>query len=312
MSRRRRTLPEQSATSAVTPDPAQIGVVAHMPFARAPKPDSLFQARAQRFRVVAPNHPLEPFLLLLADIADAQHVVASKIRVSPLPEDAMLRVDHAMPPLSSLLLRDDPALTDTLERFLDGVDVANAPDAARDAHGALRAASSDERLDFALLAFEGAFPFDRLAESVFIAAALQVYLARRAATLPAADLKPVADGVCPACGGAPVASLIVSWTPVEKARFCTCSLCATEWNAVRVRCTACGSTEGINYHSIEDGSKAVAVETCDTCKSYIKHLSQHDDPHLDAVADDVASYALDIMIREAGYRRSGINPLFIA
>ena len=313
MSRRRRTLPEKPHDpSALTPDPSQIGVVAQVPFVRLPAPDAMFRARAERFRSVAPGHPLESFLLLLAHIADAQHVVQSEIVLAPLPQDALLRVEHGMPPLSSLLLRDDSALPLAIERFLESVHVADAPDEARQAHGLLRAASADERLDFALQIFESSFPFDRLAEVVFVAAALQVYLARRVATLPAKELKPVADGVCPACGGAPVASLVVGWAPVEKARYCACSLCAAEWNYVRIRCTSCGSTKGITYQSIEDQSKALAVETCDECRSYIKHLHQHDDPHLDPVADDIASYALDLLIRERGYRRSGINPLFVS
>lgn len=312
MSRRRRTLPEKSDFTGTTPDPSQIGVVAQVPFARAPQPDKLFASRADRLRAVAPDHPLEPFLLFLAGIADAQHTVQAEVDPAPLPDDARLRIDNSMPPLSSLLLRDDPALPVALDRFLAAVDPSEAPEAAQTAHAALRAASPDARLDFALQVFEGAFPFDRLAEVVFVAAALQALLARRAATLPVADLKPVADGVCPACGGAPVASLVVNWAPVEKARYCACSLCATQWNAVRIRCTTCGSTEGIAYEVIEDQSKAVAVETCEKCKSYVKHLNQHEDPRLDPVADDIASYALDLLIREAGFRRGGVNPLFVS
>ena len=36
-----------------------------------------------------------------------------------------------------------------------------------------------------------------------------------------------------------------------------------------------------------------------------------EDPALEPVADDVASLALDLLVREAGYRRGGINPFLL-
>ncbi|TXM82201.1 formate dehydrogenase accessory protein FdhE, partial [Methylobacterium sp. WL116] len=132
-----------------------------------------------------------------------------------------------------------------------------------------------------------------------------------AARLDRSALKPVADGVCPACGGAPVASLIVAWTPADKARYLACSLCGSQWNHVRIRCTACGSGEAITYQSLDELSKDIQVETCGTCHSYIKHLHQHRDPALDPVADDVASYGLDLKIAEDGFHKAGLNPLFV-
>jgi FdhE protein len=113
------------------------------------------------------------------------------------------------------------------------------------------------------------------------------------------------------CGGAPVSSLVVGWTAAAKARYCACSLCGTLWNHVRIRCTACGSTDGVAYYAIENGLKTVGVETCAACRSYIKHMQQHEDAALDPVADDVASYALDLLAREQDFRRAGVNPLFL-
>ncbi|MBV8574229.1 MAG: formate dehydrogenase accessory protein FdhE, partial [Acetobacteraceae bacterium] len=48
------------------------------------------------------------------------------------------------------------------------------------------------------------------------------------------------------------------------------------------------------------------------CRCYIKHLQQQRDPALEPFADDIASYGLDLLLREQGFRRGGINPLFIA
>ncbi len=76
----------------------------------------------------------------------------------------------------------------------------------------------------------GSYPVERLAESLFVASALQVLLARRAAALPALRLRPVGDGVCPVCGSAPLASMVVSWPGANRVRYCCCSLCQTMWN----------------------------------------------------------------------------------
>ena len=108
-----------------------------------------------------------------------------------------------------------------------------------------------------------------------------------------------------------MASLVVAWTQADKARYCACSLCGTLWNHVRIRCTACGSGEDISYFGLDEVSKDVQVEACPSCNSYIKHLHQHRDPALDPIADDVASYGLDLKIAEEGFRRAGLNPLLI-
>ena len=101
------------------------------------------------------------------------------------------------------------------------------------------------------------------------------------------------------------------WTQASKARYLACALCGTQWNHVRIRCTACGSTEGISYYNIEGQPKTMGVETCTTCHSYIKHMQQHEDTAIDPVADDIASYALDLLAQEQDFRRSSLNPLFL-
>ena len=108
-----------------------------------------------------------------------------------------------------------------------------------------------------------------------------------------------------------MASLIVAWTPADKARYLACSLCGTLWNHVRIRCTACGSGEGVSYYGLDEVSKDVQVETCTTCHGYIKHLHQNRAPPLDPVADDIASYGVDLKIAEEGFRRAGLNLLFV-
>jgi FdhE protein len=45
--------------------------------------------------------------------------------------------------------------------------------------------------------------------------------------------------------------------------------------------------------------------------SSLKVLYQQTDPALDPIADDVASLGLDLLVREAGYRRGGVNPFLL-
>jgi FdhE protein len=154
---------------------------------------------------------------------------------------------------------------------------------------------------------------EQLAEHVYVAAALQVHFARLAAGLDADKLVAVGEGACPCCGGAPVSSMVVGWQGAHGTRFCSCSLCATLWHTVRIKCVLCGSTKGISYQEVEDGPGAgkVRAETCESCGCYVKILQQHADTSLDPVADDVATLALDILVRAAGYRRGAVNPFLL-
>ena len=160
-------------------------------------------------------------------------------------------------------------------------------------------------------ALDDAAPIDDLAQRVLVAAALQVHFARLAAMLVADDLKPVADGVCPVCGSAPMTSSVVGWPKAHNTRFCTCSLCGTQWNVVRVKCVLCSSTGGISYRIIEGKPDTVKAETCDTCRAYVKILYQVNDHLLDPLADDVATLGLDMLMAEDGWKRGGHNPFLL-
>ncbi|MGY2049316.1 formate dehydrogenase accessory protein FdhE [Methylobacterium sp. JK268] len=305
-----------SAPRDLKPDPDRIGIAGSVPFARLPAPGSLFGDRAKRLRAVAPGHPLEGYLLFLAELAAAQDRVQARRREAgvgaSLPPSSLERAAHGMPPLGRDLVEHDPALLTLLAALLAAIDVAGAPEPVRAARERLLAAPPEETRDLALQVFEGAIPLERLAECTFAAAALQLFLAECTTGLDARALNPVADGVCPCCGGAPVASLIVGWTPADKARYLACGLCGTQWNHVRIRCTACGSGEGISYYGLDEVSKDVQVETCTACHSSLKHLHQDRAPGLDPIADDVATYGLDLKVAEEGFHRAGLNPLFVA
>jgi FdhE protein len=116
-------------------------------------------------------------------------------------------------------------------------------------------------------------------------------------------------GTCPVCGTQPVASIVRVGGQYQGYRYLQCSLCSTEWHVVRVKCTNCDSTKGIAYHGIEGGSEAMKAESCDECHTYRKIGYQEKDYEVEPLADDLASLTLDLLMNEAGYRRSSPNPL---
>jgi FdhE protein len=294
-------------------DPIPIGEIAAPPFARPPDPLTLFATRSLRFRTLAEGHQLGPYLLFLAAISECQHRIQKDLPEPDLPaDDARARArKHAMPPLDRTRFTTDAALDATLDRLLALAATIDMPDNAREAIERARGADAAARGEMVRSVLADAIPVETLADHVYVAAALQVHFARLAARLDPAALVPIGDGVCPACGGAPVASAIVGWKGAHGTRFCTCSLCATQWHVVRIKCVLCESTAGIAYEELDSGPDTVKAETCENCRGYMKILHQHKNPQLEPVADDVATLGLDILLRENGYRRGAVNPFLL-
>lgn len=294
-------------------EPIGIGDETRPPVAVLPTPGSLFRDRAERFRKLADGHQMKPYLLFLAGIAQAQHAAQDGLGPAPaLPDEEIRRAaEFGMPPLARDRFDCDDAAIDTLDRFFDLAAAIDMPDSARAALERLSGANPDNWRESVFATLADAPLADRLGDHVFVAAGLQVQFARMAATLDQDRLVPVADGACPACGGPPVTSSVVGWPSAHGARFCACSLCATRWHVVRVKCVLCSSTKGVSYEEIEGVSDSIKAETCTECRGYLKILYEVKDPALDPVADDVASLGLDMLVREAGWRRGGVNPFLL-
>jgi FdhE protein len=284
----------------------QIGQVSDPDFVFLPNPSAMFARRAARLRALAEDHPLAPFLTFLAGIVDVQAASVAALPPVTLPPANRLsqRLEHGMPALAADSLAEGRDFIDTLAFVAGSASAADAPDAAEQARLRLLRLPVPERLALAEDVLKGSYHVEQLAETLYVAAALQVHLARLASRLDASRLKPVGDGVCPACGGGAVASMIVA----SRARYCCCALCGTLWNHVRIKCTACAATTGIAYYAIEGGSQDSTVETCKTCQTYIKHMHQQRNAAIDFLADDLATFALDSLARDSGFRRATPNP----
>ena len=216
-----------------------------------------------------------------------------------------------MPPLDRMGVRGDGLMGETLDRLFAAAAARVAPAAARAALARVAGARGEERDRRIDNVLSETIPADEMAEHAYVAAGLQIHFARLAAALDPERLQPIEDGVCPACGGPPVVSVVVGWQAAHGARFAACSLCGALWHVVRIKCLRCGSTEGVRYQEIDGGPGLIKAETCDACSSYVKILHQHKDPDLDPLADDVGSLALDLLLRDGPYRRAGYNPFLL-
>jgi FdhE protein len=294
-------------------DPVPIGEVAAPPFCRLPDPLTIFVQRTHRLRALARDSELAPYLRFLGGLTEAQYRIQDELPSPDMPDAATIARarEHGMPPLDRGRFTADAAFEATLERLLSLAQTIDMPPTAAGALTRVIGADPASRDVMVRDLLADAVAVEALAEHVFVAAALQVHFARLAARLDDKALVPVGDGACPACGGPPVASMVVGWQGAHNTRFCGCSLCGTLWHAVRIKCVLCGSTKGIGYHEVEGGPGIVKAETCDECHGYVKLLQQNKDPEVDPVADDVASLGLDLLVRESGYRRGAFNPFLL-
>ena len=300
------------------PDPSLIGGVPKAPFAFLPEPVKLFQARARRFAFLAGSNDLAPYLKFLAELSRLQARLTVMLPpITPVTTARMAEAaSGAMPPIDrAALVRDplvcDPDLAGTLEALTEGAAALEMPEPARVALDVVHTADDEDRHWLLTNVLGDRIPEDSTAPHLFVAAAVQVHLARLAATLDAATLVPVSVGVCPACGGRPVTSSVMGAQGIENVRYATCACCATRWNEVRVKCLCCGSTKGVSYRSVETSEATVKAEICTECHSWVKIFYQVKNPRLDPVADDVGSLGLYILMKETPFKRGGFNPYLV-
>lgn len=298
----------------IQPDPSVIGGVPKAPLAFLPNPAAVLDKRAGRFAWLAGHGGnLAPYLRFLADLTGVQARLARDLPALPAPPPD--RIDLArssrMPPIDRSALAHDPDMHATLDRFLAEVAGIEMPEPARLALSAVTAVGIADRHWLLENILSDTIPDDSVAPHLFVAAAVQLHLARLAATLDAGKLVRIRTGTCPACGGRPATSSVMGAAGIESTRYATCGCCATQWNEVRVVCLCCGSNAAISYRSAETDEATVKAEVCGDCNSWVKILYQVKNASLDPIADDVASLGLDMLMKDTPFRRGGFDP-FIA
>jgi FdhE protein len=275
-----------------------------------PDVSSLFRRRAERLLSLADHHVMADWLRFMARLAEAQHAAAAStaLRVASTESAVAAR----LPPLSPGRHQRAAAWRDALSVLVQTIDQATLPLEAVRVIADLSCADIGSREELADAYLEGRSD-GRTGEALFVAAALQTYFASLAALLPVQLLRLLPQrGLCPVCGSAPVSGVITAAGHAPGARYLHCGLCATAWNHVRAVCINCGGSRSLALHEIDGGNGTVKAETCEECRSYAKMLYQTNDMYVDAMADDLASLSLDMLLSADGWSRSAPNPLVIA
>ncbi len=286
-----------------------------IPRVSLPERGSVFATRAARLRQLATDSPVADYLLLMAHLVDAQHRALQDCAAPEASEERIsLAQAHGMPPLQAVGWPRDPLWRGILGQLIDHVaGVKDAPAEAVEVCATLRRALAENPESLEDLAEAVLSEQDQGVDGAaapFVMAALQVYWTDLASRFDEKQL-PVASpfGVCPVCASLPVASVVRVGGQFEGYRYLCCSLCATQWHMVRVKCSHCEDVESVAYQAIEGRTPAIKAETCDHCHTYRKIFYQDKDLQVEPVADDLASLMLDVLVGEAGYSRASGNPL---
>ncbi len=309
------------------------GGAARTPFIVWPRPDAVFLDRSVRVRQLAAGHPMRDYLLLVADIALAQHERLQACPPVRLPDASELEQAAAagVAPLQATRWARDPAWRGVLRELVAALRPRVAEGSAAAGALATLATATDEHLELqADRLLNGVMTGLDLATAPLVAAALQVYWTHLVLALRRAHegtgREPFGRsgdaGACPCCGMPPAASVIRIGPESSGQRYLHCALCSTQWHMVRIQCARCGAGEGIAYQALEPlagagfratgaARGAVQAETCDRCGHYLKIVHMEKDPQVDPVADDLASVSLDLLVADTGKRRHGVNLMLL-
>jgi FdhE protein len=289
----------------------------------------VFKDRELRLRQLAAGHSMRDYLIFMADVAQAQHAALAQARTTKLPAQEFLdeAAGAGVPPLEFSRWAYGSEWQEDLRSLLTTL-LANVPQGpSREVLEGLQRASAEHLNQQAERLLAGIMLGLDFAAAPLIGAALQVYWTRLVRRTQAAyqdqAFGPIDNArVCPCCGSQPVASVLRLGGTDGTSRYLHCSLCQTEWHMVRIKCTHCEGTKGITYQELESASGAalpatmapkgaVRAECCDACGHYLKIVSMEKDPHVDPVADDLATVALDLLVSETGKLHHGINYMLL-
>ncbi|OCG28472.1 formate dehydrogenase accessory protein FdhE [Gilliamella sp. wkB108] len=283
-------------------------VIRQIPLLFYPSPKTLYIHRAERLRFLAKESTFSDYLNFCATIAEQQ---ANIVKQKPITVDLTNILNNDQPPLSINNFPLTNSWQDYLATILDTFPTTTLQ--IKQVIEQLQQNSVEQLQNKAIYLLKGEFELVEGNESVFIWSALSVYYSQLASQIKG---KAIAENTnkhwyCPVCSSMPVASVIQLGNNVGL-RYLHCSLCESEWYVPRVKCTSCDNMKDIQYFSLDNELSATKTECCEACCSYLKILDQDKDPHIEVIADDIASLILDMKTEEEGFAKSGINPFVFA
>jgi FdhE protein len=110
-------------------------------------------------------------------------------------------------------------------------------------------------------------------------------------------------GYCPVCAAWPILS---ERRGLDRTRRLRCGRCGGDWEVEWLCCIYCGEREHERLGSLvlEDGGERLKVETCASCRGYLKSVSSLQAiPPFDLLLQDLETVELDLVALDRGYRR---------
>lgn len=308
----------------IVPESERTPGVEHITPVLLPAAATPYGVRSARLLALASDHAMGDYLEWSAALVEAQGQVAACLAL-PGPEGARLaealrahvhtplhsarwqRSAHWLQLLDALLIawsRQESMQAEPVREALAALQQADAAQRETWANAVLAALRGDELPDDAQLPDGGA--------ALFLWSALSVYWRQLASQLPAAGVAEPGEQrhLCPVCGHAPTGSLVLDGAQAG-VRYLQCSLCECQWHMVRTKCTNCDGTGALDYWCLDSEQAPVRAESCGDCGSYLKAFYRQHGRHLEMVADDLATLALDAEMEARELARSGINPLML-
>jgi len=113
---------------------------------------------------------------------------------------------------------------------------------------------------------------------------------------------------CPACGGLAQVSVIAEQSGEfmgGSPRSLVCGRCAGWWTFSRALCNWCGEGDPRRLPSFVPERRAVRIDGCETCSSYVKTFDLREEGGVSLVplVDDVATVSLDLWAHDQGLSR---------
>jgi FdhE protein len=110
-------------------------------------------------------------------------------------------------------------------------------------------------------------------------------------------------GYCPVCGAWPTLAEVRG---LERTRRWRCGRCGGDWGLALLRCPYCGEANHQRLGSLaaDDDEATCTVETCLTCRGYVKTRAVlQPTPPYAVVLEDLATVEWDLVALARGYRR---------
>lgn len=272
-------------------------------------PKNLYARRAKRLRQLAENNPFGDYLEFVANIVEVQLDLLQNQPISNMSKEltAYLEANQGIKPLDAKHFKRSDEWQKLLLAFIEKFK-PYASDTVLATLEWLEKASSSELETLADHLLNERYEEVGADKAVFLWAVLSLYWVQLTQQLPRNTR---AEGeerhTCPVCNSAPIAS-VIHFGEAQGLRYLHCSLCESEWNMVRAKCSNCEQTGKLDYWSLDSMDAAVKAESCGDCESYLKVMYQDKDPHVEPIADDLGTLFLDAEMEQKGLARSAINP----